>query len=95
MPVPAGSNPAIPTPGSEARDGPGDPDDASPNPAISTLGSARRSLCEPFREIIEAKLTQGLTAQWHRVANHSVHWPRVSRLPCAEGGPPRRRGGPL
>ena len=61
--VPAGSNPAISTPGSEAREGPADSCGTDSNPAIATLGSGRRSLCEPFREIIEAKLTQGLTAQ--------------------------------
>ena len=64
MPFPVKSNPAISTPGSEVRDGPGDPEETAPNPAISTPGSSgRQSLCEPFREVIEAKLAAGLTAQ--------------------------------
>jgi len=54
-----GSNPAISTPGSDAQDGPG----ADSKPANSTAGSGRRSLCEPHREFIEAKLKQGLSAQ--------------------------------
>ncbi len=57
------SNPAIPTPGLGARDGPGGLEGAESNPAISTLGSGRRSLCEPYREIIEGKLASGLSAQ--------------------------------
>lgn len=64
----AGSNPAISTPGSETT-GP-------PNPAISTAGTAavaaskpaistpgRQSLCRQWRDLIEAKLDQGLSAQ--------------------------------
>ena len=48
-----------------ARDGgqPGEPVSNDSNPAISTPGSGRRSWCEPYREIIEAKLATGLTAQ--------------------------------
>lgn len=54
------SEPAIPTAGSDR-----------PKPAISTLGSmtlasagppGRRSLCEPLREVIQAKLETGLSA---------------------------------
>ena len=41
------SNPAISTPGSGVRDGPGGSDEPDSNPANSTLGSGRRSLCEP------------------------------------------------
>ena len=49
---PGSSKPAIPTAGSE------------PKPAISTAGSAgRSSLCEPHRELIEEKLSIGLSAQ--------------------------------
>jgi len=64
----ADSNPAIPTAGSETS-GP-------PNPAISTAGTAavsaskpaistagRQSLCRRWRELIEAMIEQGLSAQ--------------------------------
>lgn len=55
------AKPAISTPGSEAV--------LDSKPAISTTGSAdvaeagRKSLCEPFREIIGAKVNAGLSAQ--------------------------------
>ena len=52
-------NQAISTAGSVARDGPA----TDSNPAISTPGSGRRSLCDPYREVIEAKLAAGLSAQ--------------------------------
>lgn len=61
----AGTNPAVSTAGPETT-GP-------PNPAISTAGApvakpavstaGRQSLCRDWRELIEAKLDQGLSAQ--------------------------------
>jgi transposase len=89
------SNPAISTPGSGVRDGPGGSDEPDSNlanssdirhprrgvqsrdslamsfqkerieqcPVAPATGSGRRSLCEPYREAIEAKLKQGLSAQ--------------------------------
>lgn len=58
----ATSNPAISTTGSETT--------PEPNPAISTTGSrglsrgsGRRSSCEPFDAVIQAKCTLGLSAQ--------------------------------
>lgn len=63
-PVTDGPNPAISTPGSDARDGPGVEAATGPDPTHSTLGSAgRRSLCEPFREVIKEGLERGLTGQ--------------------------------
>jgi transposase len=47
------SKPAISTAGADAAEG--------PKPAIPTAG--RKSLCEPYREIIVSKLDQGLSAQ--------------------------------
>ncbi len=58
-----GAKPAISTPGSVARDGPDGTTQADPKPANLTAGSGRRSLCEPFQEIIEGKVEAGLSAQ--------------------------------
>jgi transposase len=57
------SKPAIPTAGSSSK--PAIPTaGSSSKPAISTAGSAgRASLCEPHRELIEEKLSLGLSAQ--------------------------------
>lgn len=59
-----GSKPAISTSGSDGENQPPAPSGSDPpKPAISTLGSAgRRSLCEPLRETIQAKLETGLSA---------------------------------
>lgn len=64
-PKPAISKPAISTPGSDARDGPDGSEESDSNPANVTPGSGRRSWCEPYRKVIEAKLRQGLSA--HRI----------------------------
>ncbi len=59
-----GSKPAISTAGSEGKNQP-NPPPGSPasKSAVSTLGSAGwRSLCDPLREIIQAKLETGLSA---------------------------------
>jgi transposase len=62
------SNPAIPPTGSDATPGVDLPQGSPPSveslpskPAIPPTG--RRSLCQPFRELIVAKLELGLTAQ--------------------------------
>lgn len=56
--------PAISTAGPDGENRPNPPPgSAESKPAISTLGSAgRRSLCEPLREVIQAKLETGLSA---------------------------------
>ena len=62
------SNPAIPPTGSDATPGVDLPQGSPPSveslpskPAIPPTG--RRSLCQPFRELIVAKLELGLAAQ--------------------------------
>lgn len=69
-PASGGSNPAISTPGSEARDGPGTGTTTASTPAISTPRSGRPSGCAPYRTIIEAQLARGLSAQriWQDLA---------------------------
>lgn len=59
-----GSKPAISTAGSGGVNRPNPPPGwAESKPAISTLGSTgRRSLCEPLRGVIQAKLETGLSA---------------------------------
>lgn len=46
-----------------AATGPSGADPTDSNAAISIIGAGRRSPCEPLREVILAKLEQGLTAQ--------------------------------
>lgn len=62
--------PAVSTPGSEASGGLNEGQPSDPKPAISTAGSGRRSWCEPHRQIIQEKLTEGLSAQriWQDLA---------------------------
>jgi transposase len=72
------AKPANPTLGSEGPEPPksehpglGAEDPLSPKPAKATLGSTPvPSQCEPFRELIEAKLEQGLSGQriWQDLA---------------------------
>lgn len=51
-----GAKPAIPAPGTDGG--------SEPKPAISTAGNpGRRSQCEPYRQNIDEKLDQGLSAQ--------------------------------
>lgn len=66
----AGPKPAISTTGSESSNELVDDQSNDSKPAISIAGSGRRSWCEPYQQIIQEKLLQGLTAQriWQDLA---------------------------
>ena len=108
-----GSNPAEVTAGDEAAGAPnpasnlstGSDADEGANPAtnLSTGKSGLRSLCEPFRDLIEKKRRQGLTAQriWQDLVKEKGFEGRyasvkrfVRRLEKSSGLPFRRMESP-
>ena len=66
----AGPKPAISIAESEASNELDGDQSSDSKPAISIAGPGRRSWCEPYQQIIQEKLTQGLSAQriWQDLA---------------------------